>query len=275
MSEQADLITAKQLNQRLPIGNAHDELGRMAQVLNRLLTRLEDSFAQLRRFTSDVSHELRTPLAAIRSVGEVGLQDERSPGEYREIIGSMLEEVSRLTDMVETLLIISRADAGQVQLQATQFALPELIEESTDLVQILAEEKHQKLSVNIQEKVQVMADRPLLRLAIVNILHNAVRYSPERAPIEVSLSPVVGATNEQRWVEFGVVDSGPGIPKEEHVKVFDRFYRTDKARSREEGGVGLGLAIAKWAVEINGGHIGVQTTVSGSCRFFIQLPVLS
>lgn len=274
MSTEADLITATSLDQRLPVENPDDELGQIALVLNKLLARLEAAFSQLRNFTSNVSHELRTPLAAIRSVGEVGLQSERTPAEYRDIIGSMLEEVSRLTDMVETLLIISRADAGQFQLHATQFEFSTLIEEAADLVQILAEEKKQELQVSVAQNAQVVADRLLLRLAIVNILHNAVRYSPERTPISLSVSKVSEPSNNQLWVQFDVVDSGPGIPGEEQSKVFERFYRIDKARSREQGGAGLGLAIAKWAVEINGGRIGVQSTDRGSCRFFIQLPAL-
>jgi len=274
MSTQADLITATNLDQRLPVENSNDELGQIAQILNRLLARLEEAFSQLRSFTSNVSHELRTPLAAIRSVGEVGLQNERTPAEYRDIIGSMLEEVSRLTDTVETLLIISRADAGQIQLHATQFEFSTLIEEAADLVQILAEEKKQELKVSVVQSVQVVADRLLLRLAIVNILHNAVRYSPEHAPISVSVSQVSEPSNEQTWVQCDVVDSGPGIPDGEQSKVFERFYRVDAARSREHGGAGLGLAIAKWAVEINGGHIGVQSTERGSCRFFIRMPAL-
>jgi heavy metal sensor kinase len=272
MAARAELITATQLSQRLPVSNPSDELGHMAQVLNQLLARLEDSFTQLRRFTSDVSHELRTPLAAIRSVGEVGLQSDKSTAEYREIIGSMLEEVSRLTAMVESLLTISRADAGQISLQRSQFLLSDLIGEAAELVQILAEEKNQDLRVAVHENPQIVADRSLLRLAVVNLLHNAVRYSPESTAILAAISQV-GTASGQTWAQLEVIDSGPGIPKNEQTKVFDRFYRLDASRSQEKGGTGLGLAIAKWAVEINGGRIGVQTTDRGSSRFFIQLPV--
>lgn len=273
MAAQAELITANQLSKRLPVANASDELGQMAQVLNNLLERLENSFGQLRQFTADVSHELRTPLAAIRSVGEVGLQTTRSSEEYRETIGSMLEEVSRLTGMVETLLTISRADAGQIELHTSPFAFSDLVEEAAELIQVLADEKEQNLNVSIEEKGKIVADRVLMRLAVVNILHNAVRYSPECTPISASIS-AVNAENGQRWIQFDVTDNGPGIPAEARDKIFDRFYRLDSSRSQEKGGAGLGLAVAKWAVEMNGGHIGVEPTDHGSSRFFIQMPML-
>ena len=273
MADRAESITAHHLSFRLPVSNPSDELGNMAQVLNKLLERLENSFAQLRQFTADVSHELRTPLASIRSVGEVGLQTDKSSEEYREIIGSMLEEVSRLTGMVETLLTISRADAGQIELHVSPFAFSDLVKEAAELIQVLADEKEQNLNVTIRDNSQIVADRVLLRLAVVNILHNAVQYSPERTPISASIF-AVDSDNGQKWLQFDVTDSGPGIPVEAQNRIFDRFYRIDASRSQEKSGAGLGLAVAKWAVEMNGGHIGVSSTDHGNSRFFIQMPML-
>ena len=148
MALRTEQITASRLHDRLPIEDPDDELGRIARVLNGLLGRLEYSFEQLRRFTSDASHELRTPLAALRSVGETGLQKEYTADEYRDIIGSMLEEVTRLTRMVESLLTISRADSGELELGHLLFAILDVVQEAIALVDILAEEKDQALTVS-------------------------------------------------------------------------------------------------------------------------------
>jgi heavy metal sensor kinase len=272
MAKQAEQITPSRLQERLPIENPDDELGHIARVFNGLLGRLENSFEQLRRFTSDASHELRTPLAALQSVGEMGLQKEYSVAEYRDILGSMLEEVTRLTRMVESLLTISRADAGEVRLQTSVFSLVDLVHEAIGLVDILADERGQRFTVTTSKDYLVRADRLLLRQAILNVLHNAVKYSPVGGEIRITLSQEAegGATNPCLTVE--IIDEGPGIPEEQQAKVFDRFYRVDQGRSRETGGAGLGLAIAKWAVQVNGGEIGVKTSPMGGCNFFIRMP---
>jgi heavy metal sensor kinase len=272
MANRAQQITASRLNERLPIGNPDDELGSLARVFNQLLERLEESFEQLRRFTADVSHELRTPLAAMRCVGESGLRQSVSPDQYRETIGSMLEEVNRLTQMAETLLTMSRADAGQLQMQTSEFSIAGLVRESVALIAVLAEEKGQSLNVVVLQDINVKADRMFLHQAIVNLLHNAVKYSPAGGNITISVSmKAVGLKGKgEAFLEF--IDSGPGIPVEDRLKIFNRFHRVDKNRSSESGGVGLGLAIAKWAVEANGGHIGLEEGVDHGSRFFIRIP---
>ena len=143
MAQLTERITARRLNERIPVRNPEDELGHMALVLNGLLERLQESFEKLQRFTSDVSHELRTPLAAVRSVGEVGLQQEHDAEEYRDIIGSMLEEVAKLTAMIDTLLTIAHADSGAIQLQQTTFAPMDLVQEAVAVIGVLAEEKEE------------------------------------------------------------------------------------------------------------------------------------
>jgi heavy metal sensor kinase len=272
MARQTEQITASRLHARIPAENPDDELGHMARVLNGLLQRLEESFEQLKRFTSDVSHELRTPLASIRSVGEVGLQKDHSPERYRDVIGSMLEEVSRLTHMVDTMLTISRADAGQIKLHKTTFSLMQLLGEVIGLVGVLAEEKKQALYLAGDDSICIHADRTFLRQAIVNLLDNAVKYSPIGSAIRIRLKCLPLDPSNVSWVELTIEDEGPGIPKEVAARVFDRFYRVDEARSREAGGSGLGLSIAKWAVDAHGGGIGLKPVTTGGCAFYIRLP---
>jgi len=267
MANRAERITAERLNERLPIANPNDELGHLATSFNTLLNRLEQSFDRLRRFTADASHELRTPLAAIRSVGEVGLQNSRTASGYQETIGSMLEEVTRLTNLVEALLTVSRADEGRIELSVSQFSPLDLTREVVGLVGVLAEERHQKVSVSGEESVRVRGDRLLLRQALINVLQNAVKYSPDGGKVSV----VVGSAASGR-ATVTVSDSGPGIPLEHRSKVFDRFYRVDQARTRQTGGAGLGLAIADWAVQAQGGQIRVEDSDHGA-KFVIELPV--
>ena len=265
MSERARSINAERLNDRLPVDNPDDELGRLAVVFNDTLTRLESSFDQMRRFTADASHELRTPLTAIRSVGEVGLRGRRDETAYREIIGSMLEEVDRLALLVDRLLMLSRADTGQANLSIDVVDLPQLAEEIADALSVLAEEKNQTINVRFDMVPRWVGDRMVLRQALLNLVDNAIKYSPAGGTIEVRVAQTQDGTT------IDVVDSGPGIPPELQSRIFDRFYRVDKARSRENGGTGLGLAIAKWAVEVNGGRLTLEPATAGAC-FRITLP---
>ncbi len=266
MAKRAEQITAERLDHRLPIDNPQDELGQLAAAFNVVLDRLQQSFDQLRRFTADASHELRTPLAAIRSVGEVGLQNSRTAAAYQDTIGSMLEEVTRLTKLVDALLTISRADAGQVEVALASFSPLELTREVVGLVEVLAEERHQEISISGEESVTVRGDRLLLRQALINVLQNAVRYSPEGGKISVSVRSVFSGR-----AKLTISDSGPGIPFEHRAKIFDRFYRVDGARTRDTGGAGLGLSIANWAVQAQGGQIRIEDSTEGAI-FSIELP---
>jgi len=266
MARRAEQITAERLSERLNIENSGDELGHLGRVINETLARLERSFEQLRRFTADASHELRTPLTAIRSVGEVALQRSGDVNYYRDIVGSMLEEVNRLTRLVDSLLTMSRADAGRIPLQRAEVTVLDLAKESAGLLEVLAEEKNQKLTVEGDPMVSVRGDRVILRQALVNLIDNAVKYSPLRGNIFVR----VGSNDGDAVVE--VQDSGPGIRAEHRSKVFERFYRVDKARSREDGGTGLGLSIAEWAVGAHGGRIELDCGTEPGCIFRIRLP---
>jgi heavy metal sensor kinase len=266
MARRAQQITPEKLNERLPDDGSGDELAQLARVFNDTLARLEQAFEQLRRFTSDASHELRTPLAMIRSVGEVGLQKDATPAQYRDIIGSMLEEVNRLTSLIESLLTISRADSGHILLERSAFPVMAAVREAAGLFEVLLEEKSLYIQVEGDDHAQICGDRIFLRQALVNILHNAIKYSPVGETIVVEIET---AANQ---VVVMIQDHGPGIPAKDQARVFDRFYRVDKARWRESGGAGLGLAIAKWAVEAHGGHITLASAAGEGCTFRVSLP---
>ena len=263
----ASAITAERLSERLPVETPGDELGRLATAFNATLARLERSFDQMQRFTSDASHELRTPLTAVRSVGEVGLQQPRSPEGYREIIGSMLEEVDRLSQLVESLLTLSRADAGHVKLTRQPVDLSSLVQDTITQVQVLAEEKSQHVAAELNGPVLISADAVLLRRAVVNLLDNAIKYAPAGTAIHVTLS----AEGQQAMVS--IRDQGPGISAADQDHIFDRFYRVDRSRSRDTAGAGLGLAIARWVVEAHGGVISVTSEEGHGSTFRITLPV--
>jgi heavy metal sensor kinase len=267
MAKRAEQITSERLGERLPVENEEDELGHLARVFNEMLARIEESFEQLRRFTSDASHELRTPLAAIRSVGEVGLQKNASNEEYRDMIGSMLEEVNRLTNLVESLLTLSRADAGQLTLRYSTFPVMELMRDASGLLEVLIEEKKLTFTLAGDESLSVRGDRIFLRQAVINVLHNAVKFTPAGGTISLTVS----REGDSKAV-LNITDSGPGIPVEHSTLVFDRFYRVDPARAGENKGAGLGLSIARWAVQSHDGEITLSNAPGGGCTFWIRLP---
>src|SRR5215471_8478110 len=266
MVERARSINAEQLNARLPVDNPDDELGRLATIFNETFARLESSFERMRHFTADASHELRTPLTAIRSVGEVGLRGRRDEAAYREIIGSMLEEADRLALLVDRLLMLSRADTGQAKLSMDVVDSGALAEEVAEQLGVLAEEKGQSIQVHFDPVPHWVGDRVVLRQALLNLVDNAIKYTPAAGSIEVRVAHTDSGTT------IDVSDTGPGIPEELQSRIFDRFYRVDRARSRENGGTGLGLAIAKWAVEVNGGQLTLESANGAGSRFRITLP---
>lgn len=210
----------------------------------------------------------RFGMTAIRSVGEVGLQGTGSVSYYRDIIGSMLEEANRLTHLVDTLLTISRADSGQIQLQRTNLSLLNVARESAGLLEVLAEEKQQQLIVRGDERAVVAGDRLILRQALTNLVDNAIKYSPAGETV------LIGVVRDKGDSVIEVIDHGPGIPLADQAKVFERFYRVDKARSQQSGGAGLGLSIVRWAVEAHGGKIELFTEEDKGSTFRITFPAV-
>lgn len=266
MAEQARQITSESLSQRLPNPNPHDELGQLAAVFNETLQRLEISFESLKRFTADASHELRTPLTALRTVGEVALRETGDVNALRETVGSMLEEAQRLNDLIDAMLLLARTESGRVPIQLASVSLDEFTEEICGSVEILSTEKGQRIQFQGEPAMCIRTDRLFLRHAVGNVLHNAICYSPPDTQIHVRWF------RQETHAVIEIADEGPGIAPEHQTKIFERFYRIDKARSRAEGGAGLGLAIAKLSVEQLGGSIALNTCVGkGSC-FQIILP---
>ncbi len=265
MTRQAEGITADNLAQRLPASAADDELGRLATAFNRTLGRLEDSFQTLDRFVADASHELRTPLTTLRSVGEVGLRRSRTVEEYREIIGSMLEEADRLHQLVERLLELASAEGGAKTVHRERLRLDQFVTACVQEIGILAEYKNQQIEITAAE-CEAESDPVLLRQALQNLIDNAMKYSPVGATIRIAVTAGGGECR------VAVTDEGPGIPPEHLARLADRFYRVDDSRVRGRGGFGLGLAITKAYLRIMGGRLEVAPGGKGGSCFSLVLP---
>jgi len=263
MAERARTITAEQLNARLPVDNPSDELGRLATVFNDTLARLEWSFDQMRQFTAAVSHQLRTPLTAIRSVGEVGLRESRDERAYKTIIGSMLEEVDRLAALVDRLLTLSRAQTGQASLVVEAIDVKALVDDVVANLGVLADEKNQTVTVECEGSPRAVADRLMLRQALANVVDNAIKYTPVRGAIRIHVQQAAGRAI------VDVTDTGPGIGPELRTRIFDRYGRGVHTGER---GMGLGLSIAKSAVEANRGTLTLQSAGPTGSTFRVALP---
>ena len=266
MSAQAESINANNLHERLSVSNPHNELGRLANVFNALLARVNRSFASLREFTADASHELRTPLAIIRGEADVALSQPRTSFEYQETLAVVRDEARRLSRIVDDMLALARADAGAQQLQREELYLNDLIEECCRAVQTLAAHKNISVHCEALPDVEFCGDEELLRRMILNLLDNAIKYTPVGGKVTIELSETLTHIN------LRVIDNGIGIPADAAAHVFDRFYRVDKARSRAEGGSGLGLPIVKWVVEAHQGTVQLKSHPGLGSEFLVELP---
>ncbi len=265
MAAEANQITVDDLSRRLPVVNTHDELGRLANVFNVTLDRLQNSFEALDRFVSDASHELRTPLTTLRSVGEVGLRRSRSVEEYREIIGSMLEEAQRLQLLVERLLELASAESGSHAGHRTPTRLDEAAAACVNELGILAEQKNQHITVE-GGPCTVHTDPVLFRQALQNLIHNAIKYAPEGSSIRIRIR------ERETALEVSVTDDGPGISPEHRAHVTERFFRADRARGRDSGGFGLGLSITKAYLRALGGSLEYEPVHPHGSTFRLVLP---
>lgn len=265
MVMEADRITADDLGRRLSVKNSGDELSRLASVFNVTLDRLEGSFRALDRFVADASHEIRTPLTTLRSVGEVALRRGRTPDEYREIIGSMLEEAARLQFLTERLLELARAEGGVKTAPRQMVRLEECIAECLNELGVLAENKRQRIVFDARE-CSVETDPVIFRQALQNLIDNAVKYSPADTVITVSLAET------GRFVAVTVTDQGPGIAPEQRSQITDRFFRADAARARDQGGFGLGLALTNAYMRMLGGRLEYEPAQPLGSRFGLMLP---
>jgi len=262
-------IGSGDLSQRIRIKRANDELGRLASTFNEMIAKLEKSFRQVKRFTADASHELKTPLTILRGEVEVGLKKKRGLKEYQRILASNLEEISRMSRIVEDLLTLSRADMGELTMEREEIELSALAREVWEDLQMLAKKKRVQLKFMDNGFTRVEGDSLFLRQLILNITENGLKYTP--AGGEVALK--VKGDRDQGVVRLLVSDTGVGIPQKDLKRVFDRFFRVDTARSRETGGTGLGLSICQWIAHAHEGQIAVESTVGKGSTFTVTLPM--
>lgn len=262
----AQRISSQNLSERLPVAQTGDELERLSIALNHMIERLDSAFQYSRRFVADASHELRTPLAVLHGELETLVQQSEFTPEWRERLGSALEEVERLTQIVEGLFAISRLDAGEAATEWVPVDLAQLVAATTEQMALLAEDKEIKLACEASMGVCVEGDRARLKQVVVNLLDNAIKYTPEGG----SISLHVEAQNGKAVLE--VTDTGVGIPSESIGRVFERFFRVDTARSREAGGAGLGLSIVKSICTAHHGRVSVSSEPGKGSRFRVELP---
>ncbi len=263
----AETITQHNLSERLPVAETGDELERLSTALNRMITRLDDAFNNSKRFVADASHELRTPLTVIQGELENLVSDMRLPEELRERAGSTLEEVERLGKIVQKLFALSRLDAGEAQEEWVRLDLAALAGATSDQMLLLAEDKNITVTRETQTPTFVMGDRARLKQVVVNLLDNAVKYTPPGGSVHLN---VYGRSGQ---ATLEITDTGAGIPPEALPLVFERFFRVDRDRSSGEGGAGLGLAIVKSICVAHGGRVEVESAVGAGSRFLVTLPL--
>jgi heavy metal sensor kinase len=261
-----DIGQGQELSQRIPVFKVQDELGQLALTFNEMMDRLENSFAQMRQFSSDASHELRTPLTVLQGQNELVLSKLRDPKEYQEVIISNLEEIKYMSKVLEDLFVLSRSDENQVLLNYKRMDLRDLVEEVCRHAEILAEEKDISIVIAFLEQVKINGDEVRLRQMVWNILHNGIKYTQPGGELKVSL------LEESGFALLSIQDTGIGIPEKDLPFIFDRFYRVDKARSKDEGGSGLGLSICRHIAEAHKGKIKVESKPGLGTRFKIHIP---
>jgi heavy metal sensor kinase len=266
MSQSARRIDAGALARRITIRGTGDELDRLAETLNGMLARLENTFGEMRRFSADAAHELRTPLTALKGTLEVALRAERSGAEYRAALASALEEVDRLVRLAEDLLLLSRATAGPDSPRA-RVELETLVLDVAEVGTRLAKDRGVTVRVGTLAPLAVLGDGSALRRAVLNLVENGVKYTPAGGRVELSVTAADGEA------VLAVEDTGPGIDAADVIRIFEPFVRLDSARSRESGGSGLGLAIARSIVVAHRGTLGVERPAAGGSRFTIRLPL--
>lgn len=263
----AEQVTARGLDQRIPSSSEDPEITRLTDVLNHMMDRLENSFHQATRFSADASHELKTPLAIMQGELENALH-EAAPGSREQVMfGNLLEETQRLKSITRSLLLLARADAGQLRPELQPINLTDLLEDLVEDARILAAESRLEFAVDLPGGQRVHADPELLRTALMNLFVNAVKYNEPGGRIEVKLG-----TRDQN-VELILCNTGPGVPASEREQVFTRFHRVDTARNRQVDGVGLGLSLSREIVRAHGGELALQECQPGWTCFVMSLPV--
>ncbi len=264
ISHAAAAVSASNLAERIDVSRMETELADLATDFNEAFDRIQHAFEQQTRFTADASHELRTPLSIVLSQSDLALRQPRTEAEYREMIEVIHRAAGRMKGVVEGLLTLARADAGQTSLKESEFDLRELVEETCDMLDPIARERNVTIERRLA-RCPIVADRDRLSEAIANLVSNAIRYNVPGGRVDVTLD--AGADD----VTLRIADTGPGISAEDRQFIFDRFYRVDKARSRAIDGTGLGLAITKWIIDAHGGAITVDSGPNGGAVFEVTL----
>ncbi|HYW30736.1 MAG TPA: ATP-binding protein [Gemmatimonas sp.] len=267
--DQVEAITdGRSLHRRLAIGAAGDELARLSSTLNAMIERLELSFGALRRFTADASHELKTPLTVMRADVERAMSPVFTPNEQAVALEEALQQLTRMADLVDSLLTLARADEGRFDLYREPVEMGELTREVVDVAHLLGEDAALTIEAPVVEDVLVMGDVTRLRQLMLNLVTNAIKYTPRGGTVEIMLARVGGE------VVLTVRDTGIGIAAADLPYVFERFWRADRVRSRasERGGFGLGLAICRWIAQAHGGTLTVQSRLGRGSTFTVLLP---
>jgi len=261
-------ISGANLNARLQKLETGDELQRLSDTLNEMLARIEAAFMRITEFTADASHELRTPVSLIRTEAELALRRSRGEAEYKESLRHILLEAERTSNLIEQLLSLARTDSGRETLHMESVDLSQVLLAVADSWQQLAAIRNVQFSSRVSGEAVVTGDAGVLRRLADILLDNAFKYTPSGGSVHLWLE------KKAENAVITVQDTGLGIPQEEHLKIFERFYRVDKARSRAQGGAGLGLAIAQWIVGQHRGTIAVESRAGAGATFRVEIPLL-
>ncbi len=274
MTHAAQSISASNLSLRLPIRGRRDELDELAGTFNAMISRLQQSFDKMNEFAANVSHELRTPLQAMQGETELALLARAPLGECRRVLESNLEEIDRLNRMIRNLLVLAQADAGEMRPRLESMDLNELVRDLVEQMHVVAQARGVELRAVTSAPVPLRADSLRLRQMVLNLIDNAVKYTPAGGHIEVRVERVAGAGGAHAQLQ--VRDTGVGISAEDLPQIFDRFFRADKSRTRGNSGVegcGLGLPIVKWVAETHGGSVSVTSKPGQGSSFVVSLPL--
>ena len=258
---------SRNLSEPLVAPASDDEIGQLARAFGQMLARLDRSFRQMRQFSVDASHELRTPLTTIRGEAEVALMNARTPEQYRRALRAILAEAERMSEIVEDLLLLARAEGEGGALEREPVALEEVALAACEALERTAAEKGIRLEIELGEELVVHGDRLWLRQLVLNLVGNAIQYTPAGGRVSVALA------RDGDRARLTVADTGVGIAPEHLPAIFDRFYRVDPGRSRGTGGAGLGLSIARWVVEAHGGSIAAASEPGRGTEFTVLLPL--
>jgi heavy metal sensor kinase len=266
MSQVARQITAGDLSRRIPVYKGRDELARLAETFNAMIERMEDSILRLRQFYANTSHALRTPLTILKGEAEMALRQARTVKEYQETLASGLEEIDRISKIVENLFTLSKVALEEIRLEMKPVKLDSLMTETVSQMELLARDKKVELKIAGNDRAVITGDLERLRELLFNLIGNAIQYTTAGGRVAVSLA------REGNNILITVSDTGIGIPDEDLPKIYDRFYRSNEAQAMNPKGSGLGLPICLWIVTSHGGQIDAKSKLGEGTTFTVRFP---